>query len=161
MSIDHFNHVTINTAHSSKSHRADVPPEAMIVMRKWLSEAIQSDDAYPLPVPALSNFSYQVSVLGSGGLIATVFAPAAPHIAGQPYHGDVLPLVTFCLITNQKHSIKTWDSLKNAFGHLMQKDLKLPHTPWLAVAAHPSTPVMTGNYQDTMSWLADFERCVA
>ena len=113
MSIDHFNHVTLNTAHSAKSHRADVPPEAMIVMRKWLSEAIQSDDAYPLPVPALSHFSCQVSVLGSGGLIATVFAPAAPH------------------------------------------------TPWLAVAAHPSTPAMTGNYQDTMSWLADFERCVA
>lgn len=150
----YINHITLTTGHLGRSPRAAVADDALAVLVPWLQDAIASPDGLPIPVPPLAHYSCKAMV-ESGALVATIFAPAGPHTSGQPYAGDMLPLITFGVAQRSRQGGGLWALMVAQFG--AAEGLQEPATPWCAVAIHPSI----AGYPEAAKWLGDLERCIA
>lgn len=148
----YVNHITLNTGHTSKSHRQDVDDDVLAIVSPWLQSIINNDNASPLPVGDLSHYSAKAFV-HSGGLVVTVYGPSGPYLHGDPSNADI-PLVTFAVAQRSRQGNDLWAMMMANFES--KKGIKQPSTPWLAVAVHQSAIA----HRDSLEWLADFERCV-
>jgi hypothetical protein len=83
-----------------------------------------------------------------GALVVTVYAP-------QPQVGQRPPLVTFGVAHRSRQGAALWTELLKVGP--AAPGTREPHAPWCGVHVHPSIV----GYMDALSWLGDFERCVA
>lgn len=150
----YINHVTLTTGQCRRSPRDEVSDETLALLYPWMTTAIESGNPAPLPVPALAHYS--AHVLRDRGVVVTIYGPLGPHIAGQPYRGERLaPLVTLGIAQRSREAAPLWQMMVDTFG--APTVAKMPSVPWCAVALHPTLPM----FLDAVTWLGDFERCVA
>lgn len=140
--MNYINHITISTGHIARTSRADVGDDVIDLLAPWLNKMINTGVVDPFPVDGMGNYSAK-AYTHAGGLFMTV------------YNGDV-PLVTFAVAKRSRQSKPVWDRLLKSFQHIT--DIKVPPVPWCAVAVHGTSILVD---QEALSWLGDFERCVA
>lgn len=148
----YINHITMSTGHIARTSRADVADDTLALLVPWLQSVVASGKIVPLPVEPLSHFGAMATVQ-DGALLCTIFSPAGPHKAGQPYTGESWPLVTLGVAQRSRHSNKLWPLMAAKFG----ARVIAPAPPWCAVAV--LAPLAA--YQSASEWLGDFERCIA
>lgn len=141
----YINHITLTTAHVTRSQRADVDDGTLAVVTPWLQQAVNSGRQHPLP--GLPEYAATV-FLQDGGLVVTVYARQADI-------GPRLPLVTFGVAQRSRHGEALWALMMANFG--AHARAQRPREPWCAAALHPTLQLDI----EATEWLADFERCVA
>jgi hypothetical protein len=150
-------HVTLSTGHARDSSRAEVADATLKVLAPWLDRALETGGRpVPLPVPSLASFSAVAIPQGRGGLVVTLYGPAGPHIPGRtaPAGQAGIPLVTFGIGLGPEES-DIWEQMAEAFG--VAPGLEFPPGPWCAAFLHAAAAA----YPHSLTWLGDFERCVA
>lgn len=151
MSSPYLNHATLNTGHVCKSFRSEIASGTVDILRPWITGLINHNGTkMAFPIAELKHFS--ALALTESGLVMTVYGPASPHIKGAAATGE-LPLITFGVAQVGDNAQYIWDSLSK----IVRPNFTMPSTPWCGVILHPSLLL----YQQDISWLADFERCVA
>lgn len=142
--VTYLNHVTLSTAHTARTSRADVTDDTIKSLKPWLQAALEYVDPYPLPGPLGERDGFVMSAsIKDGALIC--------HVG----HAQSGPLVTFGVAARSRQSGELWAWLCANYGSA--KALQAPSAPWCAVALHPGFLEQQG----AAAWLGDFERCVA
>ncbi|MBB4017406.1 hypothetical protein GGR16_002435 [Chelatococcus caeni] len=130
-------HYTIDTGHSRRSPRDEIPEHVLRAMRVHLSRALEDGRD---PVPTLAPYRLRATSHG-GFLVATV------------EDGDGMPLATLGVAPRSRGADKLWRSLHKASAGDIGP---MPDAPWLAVRIdNPDLLIPAA------SWLADYERCIA
>jgi hypothetical protein len=148
-------HIALENGHSCRYPIQEINDSDSIssVLSVWLDNAINTGSIVPLPLDGLSHFG--ANVIHKVGLVVTVSGPSDSYVPGQIYTGEYVPLFTFGVARKSRESAKLWLQLTSEFQS--KKGLKMPFTPWCAVAAHPSCKTFEGG----LHWFADFERRIA
>lgn len=142
--MTYLNHITLTSGHLARTSRAGVTEETIEALAPWLERALESEVPVPLPGPLGSRDGFSaVAYTADGALVCTVYDPTNQ------------PLVTFGVAARSRHASELWALLVAQFGAVA--GLKMPSTPWCAVAIHPAFAMQRG----TSAWIGDFERCVA
>lgn len=141
--VTYLNHITLTTGHLARTSRADVTDETIAALTLWLDQALDSEPPVPLPGPLGSRDGFSAAPYTvNGALVCTVY-------------GQDAPLVTFGVAQRSRHATELWALLVAQFGAV--QNLKMPSTPWCAVAIHPAF----AGQLNASAWVGDFERCVA
>ena len=64
-------------------------------------------------------------------------------------------LVTLGIAQRSREAAPLWQTMADTFG--ASPAARMSSVPWCAVALHPTLPM----FMDAVTWLGDFERCVA
>lgn len=150
-----INHITLSTGHLRQSPRSEVDDAVLAWVSPWLNTALASRKRTPLPLPELAHYS-ALGLVEDGALVVSVYGPSGPHSEGRAALGGTgTPLVTLGVAQRPEIGQSLWAMMGIAFP--VQAGLQKPAEPWCAVAVHPSAIM----YLESITWLADFERCVA
>lgn len=142
--VKYLNHITLTSGHLARTSMADVTDETITALRPWLDRAIDSEPPVPLPGPLGSRDGFSAAAYtADGALVCTVYDPANQ------------PLVTFGVAHRSRHAPELWALLVAQFGAVA--GIKMPSTPWCAVAIHPAFATQVG----VGAWIGDFERSLA
>lgn len=142
----YIEHLTITTGHCRRSPREEVSDAALSAMLPWLKASIQAGGIVALLAP-MSDYGARC-LTQDGALVVTVYAP-------QPQVGQRPPLVTFGVAHRSRQGAALWTELLKVGP--AAPGTREPRAPWCGVHVHPSIV----GYMDALSWLGDFERCVA
>jgi len=141
-----LHHLTLNTGDLRTSPKSEVAASTLSTMEQWL-KAGASKNRVPLPRP-LYRYLADLTVTHDHNLLVTVYSP------GQSFSGPAIwPIVSFGVCA--QGSPQFWEALHDV--HLRQPSLEEPAAPWCAARLYG--PITED--PDSLTWLADFERCCA
>jgi len=148
----YLHHVSLPSFHSRRSYRAEAADAAVDYARGLIARA-RADGRADLPA-ALAHHGLTVTVDGHA-LLATIDAPAGPHLPGQPFRGATMPLVTIAVPRKSRVAPALWTLICVQSG--LSTPPERPPAPWAAVWLHPTLGVHT----QAAGWLGDLERLIA
>ena len=139
-------HYTLNTGHAVASPRSGVGPEAI--------EALQPLAEHGGAIPGCAPFRVTITH-GTGSAVFTVWRAADP-------------VVTCGLAWTMEGEAEAWPAIEKLYLDLSDsrpelvapgKEAEKPASlPWLAVVV---LPFIVNQVREDVSWLGDFERCMA
>lgn len=156
--MTYIQHVTLNTGHSHPSNRFDCKPEVIRACKGLLKFALSEMSPVSFPAGEWAHLRF-MCVPDGRKLVVTVYGPAGPHAAGEPYGGDrVIPILTFGVASKSKDA-GLWKQLEGVYQRVygQEPQAERPQAPWVATVFYPSAEP----YQDSLTLLADFTRCMA
>ena len=142
-------HLTITTGHLRASARDEVSDDVVILVGEMLERALLGERPY---VPLVPDGPYVVTATADDDVVfATVWGP--PHDDGDELEP---PIVTIGIAAIEQKAAVAWS--------LLVKDadprpaiLEQPLAPWCAARLEVGSAL----HPEAMSWLGDFERCLA
>lgn len=152
----YIEHVTLDTGHSYRSPRSEVADSAVAALHDGLGRALRYDPAH-VAVPGAPDYAYSASAEGKC-LIVTIWRQIP-----EPDNGTWMPVVTFGVAARSLCGAKLWRTLHEPRGGLMDAapyataDRRCPPEPWLAARMELGCVLVPHD----LSWMADFERCLA
>jgi hypothetical protein len=146
-------HVTLDTAHTHRSLRADAREDSIALLRASLSRALQSSGTLAA-VPYRDGYAYLATVERAGLLVTLVRSNAG---------GSPSPIVTFGVAVDDSYA-DLWALLHRKRGGMpdgavhQTEPSDPPAPPWLAVRLEVGA---TSVPPADLLWMADFERTMA
>lgn len=142
--MTYIRHITLQTAHSRNIEKSEISAESI----EFCTDLITSCLLNPNEKVSIKNFDgYYFSAGNTGG----------KSLFGTVWYGE-LPLVTFVVAKKSRNAAKVWQELHRNVTLEAKTDVKdVPSVPFIAV----SVQVTANLVPDAMSWLGDFERCIA
>jgi hypothetical protein len=145
-------HITLNTGHSVRHEPGDISPEAIAACRPL----VESGGG---PIPGVSPWRCQITP-GNGCAVWSISRGTQPHavLCGLAWTSAGSAEVWTAL---ERVHHQTSDALARA-GALAESVAQSPEMPgelpWLGVVILPG---LATSAQSDVSWLGDFERCLA
>jgi len=135
-------HITLNTGHIRQSPKHEVADDIMPIMQELLATVLAGGHA---AMPGFEGITINGAAQGHC-LLATVWDRAE------------VPLVTVGVAAEPECGAELWQML-HAYTeqHLVTDQAEQPPVPWCAARMEISSIARP----DTVSWLGDFERCLA
>jgi hypothetical protein len=128
-----LHHVTIETGHSRISTRTEVKNDVIKILKDWIHQALDPH-TITVEVPSDASPPYTAMALYTGrSLLIKIINPQNQLILS--------------FIVSDRHDQRAWNLI-------MPETATVPPTPYCAVTLKPTL-------DPALSWLGDFERCVA
>lgn len=147
----YIEHLTLDTGDTRRCWREEVADDVLAMLRPLIARAIESGRHVLLPDVVSPRATITASTGRGRALLVTVWAP--------PYEGHTArtPLVTLGVAPTSLASAELWRQMVPGGGEEQVPRPAAPSVPWLAVKLHETATL----WPEAMSWLGDFERCIA
>lgn len=149
----YLEHLTLLTGDTRRSWREDVPDDVLDLLRPLLDRAIATGGHVPLPDVVSPRCTITAVAARARALLVTVWGP--PAVYGVP--ASPTPLVTIGVAPTSLASAELWRRMAPGGGEEQLPQPDAPSVPWLAVKLHDTATL----WPEALSWLGDFERCLA
>jgi hypothetical protein len=139
-----FIHTTLQTAHSRHCGRDEISNDALAFCRELITAALINPNK-PVPMPNFDGYFFSGGNISGKGLFGTVWK-------------HKIPMVTIMVAVKSRSSPKLWQKIHQNATLPTKTDINIPPpVPWVVA----SLTVSAAMDMDAMSWLGDFERCLA
>lgn len=151
----YIEHLTLTTGHSRRCWREEVADNVLELLRPLIDQAVRPSIKTGRYVPLPNVVSPRCTITATTGrgraLLVTIWAP--------PVQGGTAPtpLVTLGVAPTSLAGAELWRQMVPGGGEEQMPRPAAPAVPWCAVQMHDSAAL----WPEAMSWLGDFERCLA
>ena len=159
----YIEHLTLATGDTRRCWREEVADDILDMLRPIIDRALRTGSHVSLPDVVSPPSTITAAQGRSRALLVTVWGPAVevpPEVPNQVPLGEPpgpTPLVTLGVAPTSLASAELWRQMVPGGGEEQVPRPPAPAVPWLAVKLYPTATL----WPEAMSWLGDFERCIA
>jgi hypothetical protein len=143
----YIRHVTLTTGHARDSLQSEVSAHAVAVCRALIERVVDGDVSEAIPIPGAPGYSIAGRRAGKC-MVATVYADGPPSVL----------ICTIGVAAHSRCGSRLWREMHRwGTTPVATSPDRCPHEPWCAAALDEGAVT----HPDAMTWLGDFERCLA
>lgn len=165
----YIEHLTLTTGHTRRCWRQEVADDVLAMLRPLIDRAVSTGRHVPLPDVVSPRCTITAVTSRGRALMVSIWAPAVdgPDTKPDKMSGQMsgrmhrftgpTPLVTLGVAPTSLAGAELWRQMVPGGGEEQVPRPAAPAVPWCAVKIYDTAAL----WPEAMSWLGDFERCLA